>query len=101
MGVPTGQGDDMRARIWWVLRAYAAGKGYPPTMRDVARLARPGTTLSTGLVSYHLGVLTRQGWVTHERGGARTYQARGDAGQWGTIPEDVMMAVGRDTLGRP
>ena len=62
-----------RRMILQAIGDFAQRRGYPPTLREIARVAG---LASTSTVSYHLSILEAQGYVSHRGNGARTVTLR-------------------------
>lgn len=68
------QGDQTRSEIVTAMVQYEDRHQMPPSLEQIAQLARPWRPMSRGLVWYHLQRLLAEGVVSHTIGQCRTYR---------------------------
>jgi repressor LexA len=93
----TGSGDGKRARMLQFIQDFGRREGYAPSLREIG--AEFGLSIST--VSYHLGVLERDGSLRRGAGQPRTLTGPGRPVSRADDDEAVVPLIGRIAAGVP
>jgi repressor LexA len=93
----TGPGEGKRVRILPFIQEFGRREGYAPSLREIG--AELGLSIST--VSYHLGLLERDGSLRRGAGQPRTLTGPGRPASCGGDDEAVVPLIGQIAAGVP
>lgn len=91
----TGPGEGKRARILQFVQEFGQGKATPPSLREIG--AELGLSVST--VSYHLGLLERDGSLRRGAGRPRTLTGPGRPASRASDDDAVVPLIGQIAAG--
>lgn len=85
--------SDKQKRMLSFIREFLSGRGYPPTIRDIAEGCHIS---STSVVNYNLRVLEREGYLHCDKGVSRGIELseHNRGGTWSSVPVMGQIAAG-------